>query len=56
MIGTESGRSERVRKRGGSRFVRAASVTAVGRPRATSEAKLGPDRIAGAAPGRGIPR
>ena len=30
---------------------RAASVTAVGRPRATSAAKLGPDRIAGIAPG-----
>ena len=29
----------------------AASVTAVGSPRATSAAKLGPDRIAGAAPG-----
>jgi hypothetical protein len=30
---------------------RAASVTAVGMPRATSAAKLGPDRIAGTAAG-----
>ena len=32
----------------------AASVTAVGNPRATSSAKLGPERIAGIARGAGL--
>ena len=52
MIGPEGARAERLRQRRARALSsRAASVTAVGRPRATSAAKLGPDRIAGIAAG-----
>ena len=54
VIGPEGRRPQRLHELGRKRSSFAASVTAVGRPRATSSAKLGPDRMAGNGGRRGF--